>query len=363
MKLVNVLYTGFGGVSGVVNGLVTAPGSDAHEWAMGYYGVAPLDQSHAAFCTKHGFRYEAFHPRPRRPLLAWLRLARWIISESPDAIICHSTTATPACAWASWLSGAPLIAVEHTSNEIKSFSEWLGSRAAMMTARRVVVLTEAYKELLAMRLGRSFRPDKVRRIPNGVDTTLFQMARDRICGLERLRAGMASRLVPTKRHDLLIDIAKEINLTLDFAGDGECENALKARASKGGGANVNFRGVVPAIEMPQWMCALDFYLHASDGETFSMSVLQAMASGLPVIASDISGMEELLGRNGHCGLRVPNTFEAWREAVQRLSADPKLRARMGRAARNRVEAYFSNENMLKNYLVVINEVVEKKSGK
>lgn len=361
MKIVNIHYTGMGGLAGVVNGLVTAPGSETHEWVMGYYGVAPLDPSHSAFCTEHGFRRATFHPQPRRPWTAWRELARWLVAERADAIICHSSTAIPPCAWAAWRCKVPLIAVEHTPNEVKSRSEWLGSRAGMMLADRVVVLTDVYSGLLSTGLGRAFRPYKLRRIPNGVDADIFRPPPMASSGSGPLRAGMAARLAHSKCHDLLIDVAPDLDVTLEFAGDGECMAALQARAANKAGDKVVFRGLVAASEMPNWMGELDLYLHASNGETFSMSILQAMASGLPIIASDISGMDEILGRDESCGLLVPNTAKAWNEAVQRLAEDPGLRSRMGRAARERALAHFSTEAMLKGYLAVIDELVQKRT--
>lgn len=357
MKYINIHYTGFGGLAGVVNGLVTAPGAEAYEWVMGYYGVAPLDASHTAFCEEHGFRHATFRPEPRRPWSAWRELAHWLVTERPDAIICHSSTAVPACAWAASRCKIPLIAVEHTANEVKSRSEWLGSRAGMLLADRVVVLTDVYSSLLARGLGRSFRPRKIHRIPNGVDANLFRPSSIVSSGSGPLRGGMAARLAHLKCHDLLIDVAPDLDVTLEFAGDGECMTALQAQAVTLSDEQVVFRGLVPASEMPNWMRKLDLYLHASNGETFSMSILQAMASGLPIIASDISGMDEILGRDESCGLLVKNTPEAWSAAVRRLAEDPWLRARMGQAARERVVACFSTEAMLKGYLSVIDEII------
>lgn len=357
MKLVNIHYTGFGGLAGVVNGLVTAPGAEAHEWVMGYYGVAALDSSHRAFCEEHQFPYATFRPKPKQPWSALWNLARWLIRERPDVIICHSITTIPACAWAAWRCNIPLLAVEHTPNEVKSRSEWVSSRLGMMLADRVIVLTETYERLLEAGLGGAFRPKKLRRIPNGVDAVRFHPRGEYTCNVAGLRAGMAARLAHSKRHDLLIDVAACSGVNIEFAGAGECMSALEARALSRQGASVKFRGLVPTNDMPSWMRELDIYLHASDGETLSMSILQAMASGLPIIASEISGMDEILGQEGVCGLLVPNTVEAWLDAIKLLSADPALRARMGRAARERALASFSTEAMLNRYLKVIDELI------
>lgn len=355
MKIANVHYTGFGGLAAVVNGMVTAPGAEEHKWIMGYYGVAPLDASNRAFCETHGLQYQTFQSQPRSPWLAWRDLARWLNAEQPDAIICHSTTAIPPCAYHARKNRVPLIAVEHTPNEVKSRTEWAGSFAAMIFADDVVVLTEVYAELLQTGLGRWFRPAKVRNIPNGVDTEIFRPRCD-IESTEKPCAGMAARLTHTKRHDILVDVAQQSGVKLRFAGDGECLDALRERAGQSDETQVEFSGLVPANEIPNWLSELDIYLQASEGETFSMSVLQAMATGLPVIASDISGMDEVIGRDGRCGLLVPNTQDAWRSAIKLLASDAELRRRIGQAARARVEKEFSTAAMLERYLQVIQEI-------
>jgi len=358
MKIANVHYTGFGGLAAVVNGMVTAPGAAEHTWIMGYYGVAPLDASNRAFCEAHGLKYETFQPLPRRPWSAWRDLVRWLKEERPDAILCHSITAIPPCAYYARKNRIPLIAVEHTPNEVKSRTEWAGSIASMFFAHRVVVLTKVYSGLLQAGLGRLYCPAKVRTIPNGVDAGMFRPIAD-IVSNGKLCAGMAARLANTKRHAILLEAARDTGLTLRFAGDGECLEGLKSRASQIDESLVQFDGLVPADRMPNWLGDLDIYLHASEGETFSMSVLQAMATGLPVIASDISGMDEIIGRDGRCGLLVPNTKQAWRSAIELLAGDAELRKRMGQAARARVEKEFSTATMLDGYLQVIKEVTNR----
>lgn len=355
MRIVNIHYSGLGGLAAVVNNLVTAAGASSHEWLMGYYGVAPLDDAHVSFCEEHGLPYASFHPRPRWPWAAWWALVQWLGEVRPDVILCHSSTAIPAAAWHARRRRIPLVAVEHTPNEIKSRTEWAASYAAMLFADRVVVLTETYANLLRASLGRGFLERKINVIPNGVDVELFS-PHEYPKLAKTLCAGMAARLAPTKRHDLLIDLAPRIGVELEFAGDGESMTKLRTLAKEQSGTSVRFRGVVPPKEIPDWFRGLDLYLHASDGETFSMSVLQAMASGLPIIASEVSGMDEILGKDGSCGWLVPNEAEAWYTAIKSLATDQKLRLKLGQAARSRAVSKFSANAMLENYLQLINEL-------
>jgi len=197
----------------------------------------------------------------------------------------------------------------------------------------------------------------VRLVPNGVSTATFHPPLVAKPSSDPIHAGMAARLVPGKRQDLLIDISNELGFALDLAGDGDCMEILRARANACSSSRVSFSGSVADIEMPQWFRGINLYLHASCGETFSMAILQAMASGLPIVASDISGMEEVLGCDSECGLLVPNTFEAWREAISFLIGNPDLRLRMGIASRKRSERFFSSSTMLCGYIHQLEELL------
>jgi len=357
MKIAQIHYTGFGGLAAVVNAMVTAPSAESHEWIMGYYGVPPLDASQIEFCNHLGFDFAVFRPKDRNPWKAWYHLYSWLLSEKPDAIICHSITAIPPCSCVARRRKIPLIVVEHTPNEIKSKTEWLGSLSAMLMADRVIVLTKVYAAILKMKLGPSYDSRKVRLIPNGVSTTTFHPPLAAKAPSDTLRAGMAARLTSEKRHDLLIDVSNKLGFTFDIAGDGVCIDILMARANACPSSAVSFSGLVPDTEMPEWFRGIDLYIHASSGETFSMAILQAMASGLPIIASDISGMEEVIGCDSECGLLVPNTFEAWTEAISSLISNPDLRVRMGIAARKRSERFFSASTMLCGYIHQLEELM------
>jgi len=357
VKIVNVHFTGFGGLADVVHGIVAAPGAEAHQWVMAYYGVVPLDPSHLAFCAQMRCKYAVFRPKRRRPWIAWLRLSRWIVSEHPDIIICHSSTAIIPSFLAARLINIPIITVEHTPNDSKSFTEWIGSFLGMILANRVVVLTDVYRKRLASILGPVYNGCKVRIIPNGIDLRIHHPSILPHFASFPLRAGMAARFSSTKLQHLLVDAVDGVSVSLDLAGDGDTLHLVMAKAASKANSQIRFNRLVPAAKMPDWFRGLDIYLHASEGETFSMSLLQAMAAGLPIIASDISGMEEILGADPLCALLVPNTLNAWHLAISTLVHDSDLRLRLGLAARKRAESLFSSEKMFSSYLTTVRDTL------
>jgi glycosyltransferase involved in cell wall biosynthesis len=105
--------------------------------------------------------------------------------------------------------------------------------------------------------------------------------------------------------------------------------------------------------------ALDVYVLASESEGMSNTILEAMACGLPVVATAVGGNVELVDRAG--GLLVPPyNPKSLADAVILLLGAPARRETMGRLARRRVEEHFSLETMAQNYASVYLDIVSRR---
>lgn len=362
MKISQIAYSGFGGLGSVVFSLISAGQSHEHDWSIGFIGDVPLDASYPDMCDKHQVEYAAFRSTPGKPYRAWVALARWLDTVKPDVVICHSINSILACRWYASRHCARLIAVEHTPNQVKSRSERAASLVSMLVADRVVVLTEEYREELRKAHGWLYRPEKVRVIPNGIDTSLFSPSLARLQTTDRpIRLGMAARFSFSKRQDLLVDVMSklanlrpDLSFELRFAGNGEDLNRVKALASSSSVApHIHFDGLLTEQQVADWLRGLDVYVHATDGETLSTSLLQAMATGLPIVASAIDGVTNLLGSAGEYGVCAANDAEGFARAILRVVDSPELSNALGSRARDRILNRYSNQVMLKSYLDVI----------
>ncbi len=365
MKLVQITYSGFGGLGSVVFSLIAADQAHGHHWHIGFIGDLPLDASYPTRCQQHGVDYAAFRSTPGKPYRAWLALARWLGHVRPDAVICHSINAILACRWHAWRHGTRLVAVEHTANQVKSRSEWAASRLSMLLADRVVVLTEEYRDELRQAHGWLFRPRKVMVIPNGIDTADFHppvVPRRTAVGVVRL--GMAARFSFSKRQGLLVAVIERLvawrpglAVELAFAGDGsELERVMALSAASPVAARIKFEGLLSEAAIAPWLRGLDLYVHATEGETLSTSLLQAMATGLPIVASDIPGVCNLLGANGEYGFCVPNEVDAFARALLQLVDDPARGVALGLHARDRIMARYSQQKMLNSYVDLVEKL-------
>lgn len=196
-------------------------------------------------------------------------------------------------------------------------------------------------------------------IRNGIDTAAYFRPGTR----QRWRAGhgfqdddflvvSVGRLDPQKNPLGLID-AFELAFRDDprghllLAGGGSLREAAEQRAAERGvGARVHFLGVQP--EIAGVLAASDLFALFSDWEGTPLAVMEAMAAGLPVVATAVGGVLELVS-DGKTGLLAPaGDTRAMAGALSRLAADPGMRTAMAAAARIRSEE-FSVETMVAEY--------------
>jgi glycosyltransferase involved in cell wall biosynthesis len=151
-------------------------------------------------------------------------------------------------------------------------------------------------------------------------------------------------------YDILIAIAKLVpefpSIYLLAGGDGELDQVRDKAKSLGIADRVEILGWVKGAAKEALLARAAIYLLPSYAENLPMSVLEAMAAGLPVISTPVGGIPSAI-EDGVEGLLVPpGDTEALTEAIRRLLADSDLRHRMGEAARAKAIAKFSSEKVI-----------------
>lgn len=130
--------------------------------------------------------------------------------------------------------------------------------------------------------------------------------------------------------------------TLVLAGDGEQRPALETRARELGLADaVRFVGAQPRSAMPGWYASADVFCLPSIYEGFPLAILEAMAAGLPVVATAVAGVPEAVADGVTGRIVAPEDAAALARALLELVADPATARRMGEAGRRRVEEEFA----------------------
>jgi glycosyltransferase involved in cell wall biosynthesis len=204
-------------------------------------------------------------------------------------------------------------------------------------------------------MARRFSPSlSVETIPNGVDTELYAPLEGHSIA-DRCRVLFVGRLTYQKGLDVLVEalhgMAAHVRPHVTLAGDGNARTHLE-RKVKGFGLedDIRFAGWRDRHEIPDLYKKTDIFVLPSRHEGMSNALLEAMSAGLPVIATDIAGSEELVS-HGENGLLVPvEDAPAFSEALTRMVTDLSLRKRMGAEGRKRIESRYSWKRIAQEYL-------------
>ncbi len=234
-----------------------------------------------------------------------LALRRQLAVNEPDILFMHGLAAMPAVALLKFLRPGrkPFVLVRETqANHLKSQRDWISLVLAHLLAERIVHLTVEAATGAALRLGRLIRPEKVSIVPNGLDTDFF--APIEACRADKgvIRIGMQSRLQPNKDHATLISAFALIcqrhpgrHFHLHIAGDGSTFQAIKQLILvRGLEQSTTLHGMLDQNSLRGFLNGLDIYVHCTHGETMSTAIMQALSCGLPVIASNVAGVANMV---------------------------------------------------------------------
>jgi L-malate glycosyltransferase len=240
----------------------------------------------------------------------------------------------------------------------------LGGAPARVAARwtrglcdRIVAVSEAARRALIER--ERCDPDRILVIENGVDCGRFR-PRDpgrarRTLGLEpdTLVVGAVTRLSPEKGVSDLIEAVARVDagaapLELLVVGDGPERDRLEAQArATGAGDRVRFLG--QRVDVEELYPAFDIFVLASYEEGSPNVLLEAMASGCPVVATAVGGTPEILGDPPAGRLVEPGDPVGMTVALEDLLRDAELRRRLGKLARRCIEEKYDVGTMIRRH--------------
>jgi glycosyltransferase involved in cell wall biosynthesis len=354
-KVIHVIYSGLGGHANVVFPLLESEFGKNHEHVLVFFGVEETLPDYLVKSEAIGIKTYSIQKKPRKYLKVFKQFKEILNAENPDRIIVHSSELIiPASAYRQKNQDVKVFYVEHENNQSKGRSLKFFSRYALRKANAVICLNGIYKEELEQQY-KCKVPITV--IGNGIDTTKFQPTKDK--NEAPFKIGMASRMIPGKDHKTLLTAFKNVskkypNVELHIAGDGETLNETKAlNTSLQLDDKVHFLGLLNEVEMLAFYGQMNAYVLATNAETLSTALLQAMACELPIITSDIPNNRLLIepDRTGWL-YEVKNSLDL-EQKINALLIDSAKAKAMGTAARKKVEADFSIENSAKLYTELI----------
>jgi glycosyltransferase involved in cell wall biosynthesis len=293
-------------------------------------------------------------PGFRHPAAFW-RLVRTIRSFRPDIVHTHLQSANLYGRLAAWLAGVPvIIATEHNVYHAKPqryirVERWLAGRT-----QAIVAVSSEVRRVLSAQLQLPLQ--SIQLIYNGVPDR-----RPSVSGAAAYRRrfaendgpvviGCVASLTPKKGHIVLLEAVAQLNAagrwcTLAIAGDGPDRTALEAAARRlNVSGRVHFLGNIS--DVPDLLSSLDIFVLPSSVEGLPLALLEAMLARIPVIATRVGGVPEIVV-DGSNGLLVDaGSAQQLADTIERLIASPVLRQQLATAGRETVLRDFTETTYL-----------------
>jgi sugar transferase (PEP-CTERM/EpsH1 system associated) len=319
--------------------------------------ICPLDKGGAleVDLVRLGIRHHVMNRRPGIDIPLMVRLYRLFKALRADIVHTHHFNGLFHAAVAARLAGARVVHTEHSTEDFDRPHIRTALRLLSALCDRVVAISPGIHRALCEDVG--VPASKVETVLTGIDLDAFDEPRD----AARQAMGMApadrvavvvARLYPEKNHALLLDAFADVAARMPQArllvvGGGSEEAAIGAAIDRLGlGAVVRLLGV--RLDVARILAAADVFVLASLREGLPIAVLEAMAAGLPVIATSV-GDVPLLVQDGETGMLVPSSDrESLARRLEELLSDPRHASRLGANAK-RAAGRFSLRAMVSRY--------------
>jgi glycosyltransferase involved in cell wall biosynthesis len=305
--------------------------------------------------------------RPVNPWMDWQgyrQLCAHFRRVRPDIVHTHSGKAGILGRWAARTAGVPIVVHSIHGPSFGPFQGVLANQvfrsaeqmAGRWTTHFVVVANAMREQYLAAGIG---TPDQYTRIFSGFPLERFLNARRdpvlaQSLGIQpgKFVVGMVARLFKLKGHDDLFDAAPQLvarcpNIQFLLVGDGPWRGRLEERARKLGLADrIRFTGLVPPSSVPDLLAQMDVLVHLSRREGLARVLPQALAAGVPIVAADCDGANEVCHPNQTGFLIQPGDRASLIEHIAKLEQSLELRVRLAEAGRQFVRQRFSVEQLV-----------------
>ena len=356
MRLMHVLFSlNTGGAEHVVLNLARRMSPERYELHVcSLSGEGEL----APEFRRLGVRVHALRKKPGVDLALCVTLARLFRREHIQLVHTHNVAPWLYAGIAAKFTGAKLYHTEHSNVFAHKQALLVAERVLASFTRVIIADSDKVKRHLVERQGIAAR--RVITIVNGIDTEAFghdvdKTVKRRELGLNGASPviGTVGRLAPVKDQKTLLEAFRQVvgvypKALLLIVGDGPMRQDLEAQAQAFGlSSHVKFLG--RRADIPELLPLFDIFVLSSVSEGLPLTVLEAMAAGIPVVATNVGGLCEVV-TDRETGLLVPPQAPTQlAQAMATLLDDHALRAAIRHAARRRVKTQFDLTRMVEGY--------------
>jgi glycosyltransferase involved in cell wall biosynthesis len=279
-----------------------------------------------------------------------LKLARLVRRNEIDIVHAHIARDYPLAASVARRAGARLVLTRHVLFPLNRIHKFTLRRTS-----RVIAVSEAVAE--GLRAQKIFEPKTITCIHNGIDVDRFEKSREAMAPAAdtNLRVGMVGHLARIKGQEDFIRAAAAVCSRRDdvefiIAGEDKSRGGDNRRQLEKLIAELGLRKRISLVgwvdDVPALLATFDLFVSPSRSEPFGLSIVEAMAAGVPVIATRSEGAREIIDE-GQTGQLVPiGDAAALANAMEQMLSDPEERARLGENARRVARDRFSLERMV-----------------
>ena len=208
---------------------------------------------------------------------------------------------------------------------------------------------------------------KIRVIYNAINPDLYdfsetkkEIRRQLMLPYHKVLIATVGGMRPEKNHCMFVEVAREIlrkrnDVHFVLVGDGELRQNIEALISKYGLCEM-FTLTGQRDDIPQLLRAFDIFILTSLWEGLPNVIMEAMCARLPVVATDVGGVSELISHGENGFLVPPNDIGSMVRAINRLIDSAKLRSDFGLSGRSKIERQFSLKNTYELYSSVYDEL-------
>lgn len=321
-----------------------------------------------------GWVYEELYRRGVRPVLLDAKgsfnwrylqsLVALIHREKVDLIQSHLLGSNVYSALAGLLTQTPVVSTFHGAVDIGENErlKWLKFGVINLGASAIIAVSDNLRENIINRT--PLRGSKTKVIYNGIKTGDFVRSHSDALrqkygwSSDDIIIGSLGNIRPAKAYDVLLKAAARLkdhalNFRFVIAGEGKgqlYDRLYKLKDELGLSDNVHFIGFND--DPADFLSNLDIFLLSSSSEGFSIATIQAMAAGLPVVATRSGGPQEIITHEVNGWLVDPDDSQLMAEALEQSSVDRKLNQKLAKAGREHAINTFDIKNMINSYEMI-----------
>jgi len=348
-RIVHILYSGLGGTTDYVFNLIKGDKYSIFEHHIIFYGIEEVPKKQLILAERIAHSVNVILKRKGYDQNSFQSVSNYLYNLKPNIITLHVNSLIHTC---SKHNDSKLIFVEHQANHLKTKREWLWSLIAQQKADYIVSFTDEYLNELKKKLKLLFNKRKNKLISTGVELNKYSNKANK--KNNSINIGIISRINNFRDHKTLLHAFKELDLTntaLYIAGDGPLKKELSQLYKS---QNIHWLGTVGSNEIITLLSNLDIYVIASFGESTSIALMQAQASKLPIIASNVKGINNVLTAK-NCIFVEPLNVESYKKALLELINDENKRENLAIYSLEYAKQNLSHNKMFNEYQKIMTE--------